>query len=37
MQTRADILERAVDKINTLKEENKKLKEKIDSLPQPGE
>lgn len=39
MQTRAEILERAVDKIKTLKDENEQLKAKIDNLPhvQPGE
>ena len=37
MQTRAEILERAVDKIKTLKDENEQLKTKIDNLPQPGE
>ena len=31
-----DILEKAVDKIKTLKEENEQLKSKIDSLPPPG-
>ena len=37
IQTRAEILEKVVDKIKSLKEENEHLKLKIDSLPQPGQ
>ena len=32
MQTRVEVLEKAVDRITTLKEENVKLKSKINSL-----
>lgn len=35
-QTRTDVLEMAVDKIKSLKQENEVLKVKIDKLPQPG-